>query len=156
MTKLRTHLAALIVVSALLPAGAAFSADGDPVKVTADTFQVTENSNQAVFSGNVVITQPGVTVYAQKVVVHYGKGGAQDIRSLDATGNLKIVTKDQTITGQTGVYDPKTKIMKVSGDVVVVNKTGTVKGPDLLVNFNTNTASFTTKGGGRVSGVFNP
>jgi len=128
----------------------------DQVRITADTFVVEEDSTIATFTGNVVVTQTDLTVNANKVVVRYGEGGTSDIKTLEASGSLVITTPDQKVTGNKGIYDPKTRIMTVTGNVKVVSASGTVSGPSLEVDFNTRTTRFTGQGSGRVTGVFNP
>lgn len=150
--KLKTLLlAALLAVST--PALAV-----DPVKVTADSMDLDDLSKNAVFSGNVVITRTGMTVWADKVVVTYGSAGQTDIDSLTATGNVKIKTPDQTATGRQAVFDPVTQILTLSDNVTVTNEQGTVQGPELTINLATNRSTFrgSESQGGRVTGVFTP
>ena len=142
---------ALGLMLAALPALAA-----EKVHVTADRFVVEEGAKLATFSGNVVVVQGTTTINADRVEVHYGAGGASDIESLVAAGNVVIVTPDQHVTGERGVYDPKTRVMLVTGDVVATSASGRVTGEHLRVDFNANTTEFVQKDGGRVTGVFNP
>jgi len=128
----------------------------DKVRITADSFTVAEDQSLATFSGSVVVIQADMTVHADKVVVHYGAGGPSDIDTLEATGSLIIDAPDQKVTGSRGVYDPKTRIMTVTGNVKVVSSSGTVTGPSLEVDFNAHTTRFAGGGNGRVTGVFNP
>ncbi len=126
------------------------------VKVSADTFVLEENQKEAVFTGNVTVTHPDVTVEAQKVVVTYGEGGMQSIESFVATGAVQIKTADQNATGKQAVYDPKTQKLTLSGDVVVVNASGRLTGPSLVVDLKNKTSVFQGGGNGqRVIGVFN-
>ncbi len=66
------------------PAGAALAVG--KVQISADTFTVTETSHEAVFTGNVVVVHPSVTVHADKVVAGYGEGGTSDIKHLRGDG----------------------------------------------------------------------
>ena len=149
--RVRTVLLALIAAFFL-----AVPALAEEVHITADRFVIEEDSTIATFSGDVVIVQGTLTVHADTVIVHYGEGGASDIESLEAVGSVVIDTPSQHVTGRRGDYDPDTRIMIVSGDVVVVNESGRVTGAKMRVDFNTNTTVFDTDGNGRVSGVFNP
>ncbi|UXN74294.1 hypothetical protein N8D56_03445 [Devosia sp. A8/3-2] len=45
--------------------------------------------------------------------------------------------------------------MRLTGNVVVVNSGGTVNSSELVVNLETNVSTFSSTGGGRVTGVFN-
>lgn len=143
----------LVMMGPLVPAQAS---EAGPVKVTADEFVISEGDNLATFTGNVVVVQGTLTVRAQKLIVHYGANGASDIKTLEALGKVHIKTPEQDVTGDKGVYDPKTRVMKVTGNVRATSATGTVTAPELLVNFATNTTQFTNGTGERVTGVFNP
>ena len=96
-----------------------------------------------------------MTLTSDKVVAHYGAAGASSVKSFEATGNVKIVTKDQTGTGDKAVYDPATRLLRLSGNVVVTGTAGQVKGGELVIDLKTNTSTFSgSKAGGRVTGVF--
>jgi lipopolysaccharide export system protein LptA len=123
--------------------------------VTADEFVVNDGANEATFSGNVVVKQPGLTVWANKVVVYYGDGGPSDLKDFEAIGNVRIQQPDQTATGDRGRYNPATKILKLSGHVVVTNESGTVSGPELVIDIANGTSKFSSQSGsGRVTGIF--
>ncbi|MEO5807110.1 LptA/OstA family protein [Devosia sp.] len=141
----------LIVLLSLLalPAVAA-----DKVRITSDTFVVSEADHQAVFSGNVVVIHPSVTVHSDKVVAVYGAGGTTDIESFIATGHVRLTTPEQDATGEKAVFTPADQLLRLTGDVVVVNSSGTVNSSELVVNLETNVSTFTSNGGGRVTGVF--
>jgi lipopolysaccharide export system protein LptA len=128
----------------------------DAVKITADTFVVDDNKKVATFTGKVVVTRTSLTVWAPKVIVDYGDGGPSNIKSFVASGGVRIKTADQDATGDRAVYDPVSQTLRLTGNVKVVSSTGTVGGPDLLIDLETNISTFTGgKSGGRVTGVFN-
>lgn len=126
-----------------------------PVEITADLFTVDENSSEAVFTGNVVVIHPTVTVWAPKVVAIYGDGGTSDIESFVASGgDVKLQTSDQTATGEQAIFTPGDQLLRLTGNVLVTNASGTVAAPELVVNLETNVSTFTGNQGGRVTGVF--
>ena len=132
----------LAVVLALLFAAPAFAA-GLPIEVTADTFSV-------------VITREGLDMRAQTVRISYGEGGQTDIRDLVATGNVRIRAAGQDAVGDRATFDPRTQILKLTGNVRVSSAQGTVQGPDLTIDLARNTSVFSGGSGGRVTGVFTP
>lgn len=146
-------IATLLVVA--LPVWAQSQAE-DPVKITADQFVVDDNARIATFTGSVVVTRKDLTVWAKKVVVDYGEGGPSNIKSFVATGNVRIKTPEQDATGDRAIYDPKAETLRLTGNVMVVNASSTVGGPDLLLDLNANTTTFTGGKAGRVTGVFTP
>jgi lipopolysaccharide export system protein LptA len=139
-----------------IPAAAA-NPEKDPVQITSDKMVVDDAQHLATFTGKVVVTKTDLTVWAPKVVVVYGADGPSSINSFIATGGVRIKTPDQDATGQRADYDPNAKTLKLSGDVMVINATGTVGSPDLVLDLVTNKTVFTGKGkNGRVTGVFTP
>lgn len=145
-------LVMLLAVLLALPVIAA----GLPIEVTADTFSVDEARNQAVFDGSVVITREGLDMRAQTVRISYGEGGQTDIRDLVATGNVRIRAAGQDAVGDRATFDPRTQILKLTGNVRVSSVQGTVSGPDLTIDLAKNTSVFSGGSGGRVTGVFTP
>ncbi len=127
------------------------------VQIVADRFVVRESENRSEFVGNVVVSQPGLKILADKVIVYYGPKGTSDIKSFEALGNVRIENAGQTATGDRGFYDPKTRIMRLTGNVMLINATSSVSASELRIDLNSNITEFSTPGdGGRVTGVFTP
>lgn len=131
-------------------------AAGTPVKVTADSFVIDQATNKATFTGAVVITRGTMTMWSDKAVVNYGNGGESDIDELDATGNVRIKTSGQEATGNRAVFTPDNSTVRLTGNVKVVNSSGIVSGPELIINLKSNSSTFKGSEGGRVTGVFTP
>jgi lipopolysaccharide export system protein LptA len=128
---------------------------GQPINVTADSLVIEESKKEATFTGNVVIARPNLTVTANAVVVSYGSG-IDDVESFDASGNVRIETPGQVATGDRAVFDPKTQILRLTGNVLVQNSAGTIGGAVLTVDLETNDTVFEAGDGQRVTGVFTP
>jgi len=148
------HASPLIAALVFLGLAATASAQ-NPVEITSDQFVMNEDAREAVFTGNVVVVHPVVTVWAPKVVATYGEGGTSDIETFEASGgNVRLKTKDQDATGDRAVYTPGDQLLRLTGNVTVVSASGTVNATELVVNLATNVSTFTSSGGGRVTGVF--
>jgi lipopolysaccharide export system protein LptA len=145
----------IVFVLLLLLPGAALAA-ADPVNITAEQFVVDDNQQIATFTGKVVVKRSNLTVWAPKVVVDYGDGGPSNIRSFTASGGVRIKTGEQDATGDRAVYDPRTQILRLSGNVIVTSASGTVAGPDLVIDLKNNVSTFSGSKAGRVTGVFTP
>jgi lipopolysaccharide export system protein LptA len=148
---MRYALAALLA----LVLTAATTSSG-PINITGDRFEVDDSNHLATFTGNVIVTRTDLKLWAPKVVIDYGEGGPSNIKSLVASGGVRIKTKDQDATGDKAVYNPTTKLLRLTGNVTVINSTGTVGSAELVVNLENNTSVFTGSSGGRVTGVFTP
>jgi lipopolysaccharide export system protein LptA len=126
-----------------------------PVEITSDTFTMNEVDREAVFSGNVVVKHPTVTVWAPRVVATYGEGGTSDIETFEASGgNVRLLTDEQDATGERAVFTPGDQLLRLTGNVKVKNASGTIDASELVVNLETNVSTFSSSGGGRVTGVF--
>jgi lipopolysaccharide export system protein LptA len=155
LASLRSRLALLLTLCGTLLALPGLAA-GTQVKVTADTFVIDQATNKATFTGAVVITRGSMTMWADKAVVNYGKGGEGDIDGLDATGNVRIKTTGQEATGNRAVFTPDNSTVRLTGNVRVTNATGTMNGPELTINLASNSSVFKGSEEGRVTGVFTP
>lgn len=143
----------ILAVALVLLAQPAFAQQ--PVQITSDVFTVDETTQEAVFTGNVVVVHPTVKVWADKVVAVYGDAGPSDIESFIASGSVRLVTDEQDATGDQAVFTPGDQLLRLTGNVEVVNSGGTIQAGELVVNLETNVSTFTSSGsGGRVTGVF--
>lgn len=150
MTRRRTLVVLLLTLLAFAPALAQ-----NPVEITADQTVMDDTKREVIFTGDVIVVHPTVTVWAPKVIATYGEGGTSDIETFVATGgNVRLKTKDQDATGSHAVYTPGDQLLRLTGDVTVTNASGTVNASELVVNLATNVSTFTSTGGGRVTGVF--
>lgn len=124
-------------------------------EITADKFVINEGASEATFSGNVVVTQPGLNVWADTVIVYYGAGGASELKDFEAVGNVRIEQPEQSATGNRAHYNPNSRVLRLTGNVVVTNPTGLLRGEELVVDLANDISEFTgATGSGRVTGVF--
>jgi lipopolysaccharide export system protein LptA len=132
-----------------------------PVQIEAATLEVHDKNKTATFSGNVQVVQGDTTMKCQNLVVFYGQEvgigagagtgeapaavksapgtaqGAQNIRRIEARGGVTVLTKDQNVSGDLGVYDLKTKTITLSGNVVVSQGQNVIHGERVVVDTTT-------------------
>jgi lipopolysaccharide export system protein LptA len=141
-----------------------------PVQIEAAKLEVRDKDKVAVFSGNVVVTQGDTIMRCKELLVFYdqedakggkpaksmkaaqpGPGGKQSIRRLEARGGVVVTQKEQTATGQTGIFEMKTNTVTLTGGVVITQGQNVLRGERLVVDLAT---SFARVEGGRVQGLF--
>jgi lipopolysaccharide export system protein LptA len=160
-----------------------------PVQIEAATLEVHDKSKTATFSGNVQVVQGDTTMRCRSLVVFYGQevglgeaGGpqvttatagksalagksAQNIRRIEARGGVTVLTKDQSASGDLGIYDLKTKTITLSGNVVVSQGQNVIHGERVVVDTETGNARVESggagaganaAGGGRVRALIQP
>ena len=146
-----------------------FSQNKDqPVKIEAASLEVRDKDKVATFSGNVIVTQGDTTMKCKSLVVHYdaeskegkgmksaqpGPGGSSSIKKLEALGGVLVTQKDQTATGDKGLFDMKSNSITLSGNVLITQGQNVLRGERLVVDVASGAARVE---GGRVSGVFVP
>lgn len=147
-----------------------------PVKIESVSLEVRDKSRQATFSGEVKLTQGETTLKCNTLVVFYedsaapgpkkGKPqkqdpkqdpkaaaapGGQQIKRVEAKGNVFVTQKDQTATGDNGIYDLKTNSIELTGNVVVTQGQNVMRGERMVVDMTTGiTRVESSKSGGRV------
>ena len=132
-----------------------------PIDVDAARIEVQDAANQAVFTGDVVIRQSQLTLYADTVKVLYTrKSGDPEMQRLDARGSVRLVSPTERATGNTGIYDVTGRIITLTGNVTLDRGGSMLKGQRLVLNLNTGLSSFDARGAGpsaapgRVTGRF--
>jgi lipopolysaccharide export system protein LptA len=84
-----------------------------------------------------------------------GPGGNSSVRRLEARGGVIVTQNDQTVTGETGIFDMKTNTVTMTGGVVLTKDKNVLKGDRLVVDMTTGVSRVESSGGRGVSGLFN-
>ncbi|MGH6675387.1 MAG: LptA/OstA family protein, partial [Xanthobacteraceae bacterium] len=156
----------------LLP-GARGQDQNQPVQIDARSLDVHDKSKTATFSGNVKVVQGDTTMTCKTLVVFYGHEigitgnkpvaatnstsgtvpDAQNIRRIEARGGVTVVSRDQTASGDLGVYDLATKTITLSGNVVVTQGKNVIHGARVIVDTVTGNAHVESAPGSARGGV---
>ena len=143
-------IALLVLLAAAMPALAQ-----SRVQVDADTFVIDQAASEATFTGNVVVTRSDLKLWADRVLVTF-EGDMENVKLVTATGRVRLKTATQDATGERATFAPDSQILRLTGNVTVVSDTGTLNGPELVVDLANNITTFSATSGGRVTGVFSP
>jgi lipopolysaccharide export system protein LptA len=134
---------------------------GQPVKIEASRLEVRDKDKVATFSGNVKVVQGDTTMHCKVLVVFYekkdeaqgtpagaqpgapmpaaapGPAGSSQISRLEAKGSVVVTQKDQTATGDTGLFDMKSNTVTMTGNVLVSQGPNVLRGERLVVDLTT-------------------
>jgi lipopolysaccharide export system protein LptA len=155
-----------------------------PVKIESLTLEVRDKQHQATFAGNVKLTQGETTIQCKSLVVFYEDsapapapsakgapapaataqkaatpgfgGGNQQIKRVEAKGDVLVTQKDQTAKGENGVFDIKTNNITLTGNVVVTQGTNVLTGERMIVDLTTGVTRVESSKSAPVSGLFSP
>jgi len=129
-----------------------------PVKIESSTLEVRDKIRQATFSGDVKLVQGDTTLKCDTLVVFYedtamagkkgqqggaqaqksgGGPGGQQIKRAEARGNVFVTQKDQTASGDFGIYDAKGNTVTMTGNVVVTQGGSVMRGERMVANLTT-------------------
>lgn len=154
----------------------------EPIRINANSLEVRDQQKQAVFSGNVVVQQGDTTMRCKELVVFYdGKdaAGGKDapggkpaaassgdalaagspinssaIRRLEINGSVVVTTKEQTATGDQGVFETKANTITLTGNpVVLTSGPNVIRGKKLTVDITSGVSRFD---GGRIESLIVP
>lgn len=129
-------------------------ASGDPdapVEVSADTLSIDQETGGAKFDGNVIITQGEMRMEAMLVKVFYTEDQS-GISRLVGSGGVSIFSGKDTAKAQTAEYDVTSGLIRMTGDVVLVQGANTISSERMTVNTKNSTAELH----GRVRTVLRP
>jgi len=149
---------------------------GQPVHIVATRLEVRDKDKVATFIGNVHVTQGDTDMRCKTLVVFYeqsgdtappanamraaapGPGGEQTIKRLEAHGSVVVTQKDQTATGNLGVFDMKSNSVTLTGNVVMTQGQNVLRGDKLIVDLTSGVSRVESDkhGAGRVEGLFQP
>jgi lipopolysaccharide export system protein LptA len=151
-----------------------FSQNRDkPIQIDAARLEVRDKDKVATFFGDakadVKVIQGDVTMRSKVLVVFYeqdepakagaaktakaaapGPGGSSQIKRLEAKGNVVVTQKDQTVTGENGLFDMKSNTVTMTGSVIMTQCDNVLKGDRLVVDLTTGVSKVD---GGRVQGL---
>jgi lipopolysaccharide export system protein LptA len=155
-----------------------FSQNRDkPIKINSATLEVRDKDKMATFSGDVHLVQGDTSMRSKMLVVFYeddapakpatppagttqaGPQQNQQIKRVEAKGNVIVVQKDQTATGDTGVFDMRANTVTMLGNVVISQGQNVVKGDTLTVDMTTGVSRIScgkAQEKCRVQGLFQP
>lgn len=151
-----------------------------PIEISADTLEVRDREELAVFAGKVKVTQGEMILRADRLEVQYAGSGAarlgggeakpaepapaagasdgsSDIRQIDAIGNVFVSSKQDTAQGERAVYEPGAGTVVMTGKVVLTRGDNVLEGAKLVIDLKSG-RSVMTGGGtdGRVKGLIVP
>lgn len=119
-----------------------------PVEINADTLEVRQQENIAIFTGNVIAVQGDTKLKSDQMIVHYRKksgdsgAAATDamqgaVERIDVNGNVLLSTPEETASGDKGVYQVSKKLVHLNDNVVLTRGKNILKGNALVYDFTT-------------------
>ena len=137
-----------------------FSQNRDqPIQIEAASLEMRDKKKEATFAGNVKVVQGDTTMTSKTLVVFYdsgpdqaasapatakgsksgtmqsatpGPGGSSSIRRLEARGSVVVTQKEQVVTGDTAIFEPRANLTTMGGGVVLTQCKNVMRGDRLV------------------------
>lgn len=130
-----------------------------PIELYSDSLEIHEKKGIAIFNDNVSIVQGERLLQTSKLVVYYDQdhqtvginevskksrlfvgSGLTGVKKMEALGNVYIKIATQIITGDKGIFDGKSNVVTLTGNVVLKDGRNVATGCKLTTNMKTGKA----------------
>lgn len=120
-----------------------------PVDMAADVIEVQDRADRVVVSGDVRVTQAGMTLTAQRMTIAYTRAGGTDINRLDASGGVTVTKGDEVAKGNVAIYDLNRRLITMVGNVELRQGANRLSGGRMVIDLNSGRATVDGRGAAR-------
>lgn len=128
----------------------------EPIEITADSLEVRQADQVAIYSGSVVAGQGTLRLTANRVEVYIDQENSNSqtgaIQRIEAIGNVFLTNNSETAKGARATYDVASGLVKMSGDVLLTQGGNAISGNELEIDLNSGVGRIL----GRVKSTFLP
>lgn len=139
-----------------------------PVSFDAGRIELQDRQNRVALSGSVTLTQAGLTVKSNRMLINYTDAGSLQIQRMTATGGVQVTRGNEAASGDVAVYDFNRRIITMAGNVRLRRGADNLSGGRLVIDLASGVSSVDGRAsgsssvtgevggnnGGRVTGTF--
>ncbi len=159
---IRSLLVTLVTATLFGGMAAAQTVPGQgPIDVSSDNFELIDNEDRAVYTGDVNVTRGDTRLRADRIDIFFlrdANGSFSSFERFEASGDVFYVTPSEIARGNNGVYDLVNGQITLTGEVVLTQGCNVSTGERLVADLNGGSARLTGaedgNGDGRVRSVF--
>ena len=122
------------------------------LKVTSENLEVDRVNRISVFLGNVYAYNKDIKIWSDKLIVKFNNK-ENEIEQLNAENSVKIIKEEITATGDIGLYNPKSEILNLLGNVEVIENNNYVKCDELYLDIKNSTSIMKSNSSRRVEAL---
>jgi lipopolysaccharide export system protein LptA len=125
--------------------------DSQPIEITADRLEASDENKLVLFSGNAVAVQGDRVIKAEKIFLYYKKEGkksgkdglknigiAGDLEKIEARGQVSVSQGDRIVTGEQAIYYQDAQKIVMTGNAVMRQGSSIVRGDKIEVFLDEN------------------
>ena len=109
--------------------------DRKPIEILADSLEWNKQLGQAIATGNAKAIQGQTTIKANKITAILSENNSQQIKELQAIGNVVFLKDKQLATGNKATYYLNQDKVIITGSVELKRDGNIIKGEKLIIDF---------------------
>jgi lipopolysaccharide export system protein LptA len=126
-----------------------------PIDITSDTVEGSQKDNTVTFNGNVIAKQEDITLYANRMVVHYNPD-TKKLKEITAVGNVRVVQLDRRATSQKASFEQDANKVTLEGEAVLREGENVIRGERIIYYVDEQRSVVEGGKGGRVTTTISP
>ena len=128
------------------------SANANQIKIISDKLEIMRSESISIFSGNVHATEDNLEIWSEKLIVTSSKD-ENEIKEINAHGNVKILREELSINGDKARYDPIRNKLLVFGKVEVLQNQSTILCDKIIVDLENSSSIMSSDSNKRVEAL---
>ncbi len=138
-----------------------------PVTYDAGNGLLDDRANRVVLGGGVTVTQAGLQLRSDRLLIDFTDAGQLEIQRITATGGVVITRGNERASGDNAVYDFNRRVITMAGNVGLRRGSDTLSGGRLVIDLDSGLSTVdgsaagtsaapgaAPSGRGRVTGTF--
>ena len=128
------------------------SANAKQIKIISDRLEIIRAENISIFSGNVYAMEENLEIWSEELIMTSSKD-ENEVKEINAHGNVKIVREELSINGDKARYDPIQNKLFVFGEVEVLQNQSTILCDKIIVDLENSSSIMSSDSNKRVEAL---
>ena len=128
------------------------SANAKQMKIVSDRLEIIRAENISIFSGNVYAMEDNLEIWSEELIITSSKD-ENEVKEINAHGNVKIVREELSINGDKARYDPIQNKLFVFGEVEVLQNQSTILCDKIIVDLENSSSIMSSDSNKRVEAL---
>ena len=122
------------------------------IEVVSDKLEIIRAENISIFSGNVYAMEENLEIWSEELIMTSSKD-ENEVKEINAHGNVKIVREELSINGDKARYDPIQNKLFVFGEVEVLQNQSTILCDKIIVDLENSSSIMSSDSNKRVEAL---
>jgi len=127
-------------------------ANAKQIKIMSDKLEIIRSENISIFSGNVYAVEDNLEIWSKELIMTSSKD-ENEIKEINAHGNVKIIREELSINGDKARYDPIQNKLFVFGEVEVLQNQNTIICDKIIVDLENSSSIMSSDSNKRVEAL---